>query len=149
VVEEQVQLVGNATLRLQSLELTQTTEQRPPGAVVDVDAVGRPDPLEEPLSEQPPAAVRDEAQRFGTAFHSVMEQIDLMRQQVELDDPLLLQAARSQSVLHRIGELCSLINGTLGCPVLGEVRDSLLTGRSVLRELPICTPLSRKAQERL
>ncbi|MGD0308923.1 MAG: UvrD-helicase domain-containing protein [Acidobacteriota bacterium] len=83
---------------------------------------------------------RDRAARIGTAFHQVMETIDLDAEDGTED---LAREAGSRQRLDGAGieSVAEMLSRSLKSPIMERVRRARVTGGRVLRELPYIRPL--------
>ena len=79
-----------------------------------------------------PAEERNIASALGTAFHSIMQQVDLKHEPTL--DALVARAADAQHVGQHASTLLEWVKQTLASPLAERVRKA----RRVWRELPFC-----------
>ena len=108
-----------------------------PGPYISAGALaGRGDeeerlaPGDEAYSD-PGRALQGRGASFGSAFHEVMERIDLKDPPPE-EVAALVEQAGSRWGVERTGELARLVRGTLEHPLIGRAREAEL----LVRELP-------------
>ncbi len=96
--------------------------------------------------DRTPEAAANRAVRLGTAFHEVMERVNLFNQEN------LVPCVQASGIRHRLDpegvrELERMARTSLTSELLQRARASAQSGKRLLRELPFVRPLERSAIE--
>ena len=90
--------------------------------------------------KNPSSAARRRSVRLGTAFHEVMERVDL-KEQSGLADMLREAGARNNLDGAGCRKLSDMVEKCLASELMLRARGAALAGRRVLREMPFIRPL--------
>ena len=128
-----------AVLRREREILRRLVEETPRGAALQTAAGSHGEAASE---ERPAGVARNRAARRGTAFHEAMERASFE------NEALIPTRAAESGRRHLLDAesvrlICEMMSNCFNSPLLERVRNTLRSGRRVIREIPYVRPLPR------